>query len=173
MLTNLFPNLALDGYTETSLTSTQYNCIAWAVGDDNRRWDPCTLLGSSYWPDGVPREQTIAAFVQVFEQLGYEECVSDALEHEFEKIAVYAHLDKGQHVARQLDNGLWTSKLGDLEDITHRLRGYLLMTRTSSALIVTFSSLGAPPPTGTIFIVYVPGFRSRVWPLVCNSFVLA
>ena len=61
--------------------------------------------------------------MQLFEQLGYEECISDELEHEFEKIAVYARLGKGQHVARQLDDGLWTSKLGDLEDITHSLRG--------------------------------------------------
>lgn len=123
MLTNLFPNLALDGYVETSPTSTQYNCIAWAAGDDNRRWDPYTVLGNSYWPDGIPREQTITAFMQVFEHLGYKECVSDALEHGFEKIAIYAHADKAHHIAKQMDDGLWTSKLGDLEDITHNLRG--------------------------------------------------
>ncbi|MCY7407984.1 MAG: hypothetical protein LH631_11575, partial [Alkalinema sp. CAN_BIN05] len=28
-----------------------------------------------------------------------------------------------QHVARQLPNGLWTSKLGRLEDIEHELDG--------------------------------------------------
>ncbi len=123
MLTSLFPNLTLDGYTETSSQSTQYNCIAWGAGDDNRRWDPSILFGNSYWPEGIPRIQTIAAFVQVFEQLGYEECASGEIEPGFEKIAVYARMDEAQHVARQLDDGLWTSKLGDLEDITHALRG--------------------------------------------------
>ena len=38
------------------------------------------------------------------------------------KIAIYAH-DDGQptHAARQLPDGRWTSKMGHLEDIEHRV----------------------------------------------------
>lgn len=122
MLDRLFPGLPFDGYTVTSSTSVRYNCIAWAAGDDTQRWEPDPLQ-YFHWPDGVPREQTIDAFVQAFATLGYEECSSEAIEPGFEKVVLYVRLNIPQHVARQKDNGEWTSKLGDLEDITHTLRG--------------------------------------------------
>ena len=57
----------------------------------------------------------------VFEGLGYQECATDELEVGFEKVAIFAW-DDGQptHVARQLENGRWTSKLGNWEDIEHQ-----------------------------------------------------
>ena len=55
-----------------------------------------------------------------FESLGYRECDDGSLESGFEKIALYAiGMDVIRTVARQLDDGRWTSKLGQLEDITH------------------------------------------------------
>ncbi len=51
---------------------------------------------------------------------GYQESDSIELEEGFEKIAIYADKrNEFRHVARQLENGKWTSKLGDWEDIEH------------------------------------------------------
>jgi hypothetical protein len=41
-------------------------------------------------------------------------------ENGYEKVAIYVTADHSpQHVARQLDSGVWISKMGRLEDITH------------------------------------------------------
>jgi hypothetical protein len=68
----------------------------------------------------VPREVTLVAFVEAFRVLGYEECDDGSLEDGYQKIAIFAD-DAGNptHAARQLPNGEWTSKLGQLEDIVH------------------------------------------------------
>jgi hypothetical protein len=51
---------------------------------------------------------------------GYEQCDDGELDIGWEKIAIYVdNDDTPQHVARQLNNGGWTSKLGDYEDIAH------------------------------------------------------
>lgn len=116
-----FPNLSPGECKEKSPDTTKYNCIAWAAGDNTRRWDPDPVFQNFYWPDGVPREQTVEAFVLVFEQLKYEECDTGQVEPGFEKVAIYTRYATPQHVARQLENGLWTSKLGDDMDINHTL----------------------------------------------------
>ncbi len=56
-----------------------------------------------------------------FEQLDYALCDSDSLEPGFEKAALYSDTDGLRtHAARQLADGGWVSKLGNLEDIVHR-----------------------------------------------------
>jgi hypothetical protein len=72
-----------------------------------------------YWPTGVKREETVECFVQAFATLGYEESESGALEEGLEKLAIYAVEDKVTHMAIQLRSGIWSNKLGDLEDIEH------------------------------------------------------
>nr|WP_263012506.1 MULTISPECIES: hypothetical protein [unclassified Laspinema] len=121
------PNLSADQYQITSDETSEYNCIAWAAGEDDRWWDPTDPDG--YWPDGVPRELTLAAFIQAYETLDYVPCDSAELESGFQKIAIYtkedAIPDRGQptHVVRQFLDGKWKSKIGDLEDIEHPLDG--------------------------------------------------
>ncbi|MBD2547318.1 DUF7689 domain-containing protein [Planktothricoides raciborskii] len=119
-----FPNLAATGYCITSKRSRLYNCFAWAAGEDDRWWNPLESNNSYYWPDGVPAEMAIAAFIQAYQTLGYEPCENADLESGFEKIAIYATPDgEPTHAARQLPNGKWTSKLGRWEDIEHELDG--------------------------------------------------
>ena len=65
---------------------------------------------SYYWPPGVPREETIAAFVRAFEVVGYAQCKNGDQEIGFEKIAIYANrMPWGDiiptHAARQLADG--------------------------------------------------------------------
>ena len=43
------------------------------------------------------------------------------MEPDFQKIAIYADSQNiPRHIARQLPNGEWTSKIGQYEDIQHR-----------------------------------------------------
>ena len=72
-----------------------------------------------YWPSEAPMEGGVAAFVTAFGILGYEPCANGALEDGFEKVAIYALPSGVTHMARQLDTGRWTSKIGGLEDIDH------------------------------------------------------
>jgi hypothetical protein len=118
-----FPDLAAAGYEPQSVQTADYNCIAWAAGEDHRRWDPAP---GYYWPAGVERDDRIETLVRVFELLGYKrlehhDALAKSLEIGVRKVAIYAdvHADSWTHAARQLPNGKWTSKLGDFEDVEH------------------------------------------------------
>lgn len=117
-LERLFPNLASLGYIVTSEPAARYNCIAWAGRDTTRNWD-CTRQGG-FWPTGAEPGETIAHLIAVFRLEGYEVCENGDLEAGHEKLALFADDDgEWQHAARQLPDGQWTSKMGELEDITH------------------------------------------------------
>jgi hypothetical protein len=114
-----FPALTPSNYRITSPESRDYNCIAWAAGTDDRWWWPDNQY-TAYWPDGVPREETLAAFIQAYSLVGYVPCNTSDYESGFEKIAIYTNeRRKPTHAARQTQTGRWTSKLGRYEDIEH------------------------------------------------------
>ena len=117
-----FPNLAQTEYKITSPRTYDYNCIAWAVEEDDRWWSPTS--DEYYWLEGAPTEWNLTAVIQTFGMLGYEPCQNADLEPGFQKVAVFAKASgEPTHAARQLPNGGWTSKLGDWEDIEHELEG--------------------------------------------------
>ncbi|MBD2175850.1 hypothetical protein H6F42_02815 [Pseudanabaena sp. FACHB-1998] len=118
-----FPNLALTEYNVTSPKSQEYNCFAWVAGDQERWWQP-TPEDEFYWVEGVPLEETLAAYIQAYQTIGYGICDNAELEAEYEKIALYVD-EEGipVHAAKQLSTGKWSSKLGWLEDIEHELEG--------------------------------------------------
>ena len=113
-LTTTFPNLA--NYSETSPQTVDYNCVAWAAGEDDRWWWPS---GLDYWPPGVALEVTLDAFSEAFQVLGYVECPDGDHESDSEKVAIYADVGVPKHMARQNSDGSWTSKLGQSVDIAH------------------------------------------------------
>ena len=122
LLAAAFPGLAKGDYRISSLSNTDYNCIAWAANDTTNWWWPGPNLEDEYWPPGVPREPTITAFQAAFESIGYVLCADEGLESGFEKVALFADAQaKPKHGARQLQNGRWTSKLGEWVDIEHAL----------------------------------------------------
>lgn len=100
-----------------------YNCIAWAAGDDLKWWEPD---GINHWPSALPAVPTdqcglpSQSVIDMFNQhLGYEVCSSPDHEDGQIKLAVYCDGDEFLHVARQLPDGGWTSKLGHWEDVWH------------------------------------------------------
>jgi hypothetical protein len=114
-----FPKLADEGYAITSETSTRYNCVAWAVGEDHRWWEP-DPMSVYYWPSGVEREDTLDSYVQAFRAVGFQECADSSREAGFEKVAIYVdETGLAVHAARQLPSGRWTSKMTYFEDIEH------------------------------------------------------
>lgn len=124
----LFPHLGATDYEITSPENPQYNCIAWAFGETDRWWqyDATTSLGiKTYWPSesaDLPPGDTVEEMVKVFELLGFKTTRNRGLRRGLEKVAIYGTAD-GQfgHVARQIESGKWSSKLGELHDIEHEI----------------------------------------------------
>jgi hypothetical protein len=112
-----FPSASQQGYSITSDYDKDYNCIAYAAGDNGNWWWPEPK--DTFWP--IPtREVTMDCFIEAFQTRGFEPCEGGDLEPGYEKIAIYANANREpSHAARQLPSGIWTSKLGTLEDIEH------------------------------------------------------
>jgi len=118
-----WPNLSRTHYRITSPFTGNYNCIAWAIGEEDRWWSPLPE-DDYYWPEGVSQEVSVAAFISAYKTVGFVVCDNGDRVPNVEKIAIYVTPEgRPQHVARQLPNGFWTSKLGRLEDIEHELEG--------------------------------------------------
>jgi len=115
-ITSWFSRLGHASYQVTSNIDFAYNCIAWAAGDVERFWWP---VGQAYWPDNVPREESLDALIRLFENRGFWRCEDGQVEAGMDKVALYASQGFPTHASRQLPNGRWTSKLGRWEDIEH------------------------------------------------------
>jgi len=122
-----FPGLGYD--KEFRITSPQdpsYNCIAWAYQIKGCwMWPPkgqpaMVLDAVTYWPDENASTE-VERFVEAFRLKGYEKCDTPDFEKGYRKIALYVipGTTECTHAARQLSNGLWTSKLGASYDIQH------------------------------------------------------
>lgn len=120
-----FPNLRKSGFHRTS-EPAYYNCVAHVVGDFKRKWWPgeyAPYWSIDFWPENVPKEETLTAFVLALATVGYEPCNDGVLEAGIEKVAVYALNGMVRHMALQHQQGSWRSKLGSDEDIEHSLDG--------------------------------------------------
>ncbi len=112
------PNLLTSPYDPKSPPDVKYNCIAFAVGDTERFWYDANVNGY-YWPPGVPSADTLDGWIKLFSIHGYSETDDASLEHDYEKIAIYAIENVPEHVARQKASGVWISKMGKGHDIEH------------------------------------------------------
>ena len=124
---NCFPNLFVSGYRVTSPEDSAHNCVSWAAGQENTQewWDPFAFGRGYYWPAGLPRNARLSTFIKLYATEGaYVPCETPEPEPGFEKLAIYADASgEVTHVARQTENGAWTSKLGELDDIEQELDG--------------------------------------------------
>ena len=114
------PGLEASEYQITSDATDEYNCVAWAVGEDDRWWSH-EVDDEYFWPDRAPRSEGVESYQAMFALYGFAECDNGDLERGVEKIALFADEGRFTHVARQLNSGRWTSKLGEDCDIEHEL----------------------------------------------------
>jgi hypothetical protein len=139
-----FPRLRRARYGLTSQQSNEYNCIAWAAEDTQRLWWPEPPAPFAYWPPGVDRKLDLGAFTAAFATLGYEPCDDGNLERGFEKIALFADAEgRPTHAARQMPTGMWSSKLGPWEDISHTIYG---LEHAQYGDVVQYLRRKTPPP---------------------------
>jgi hypothetical protein len=116
-----FPNLKPGEWKQSSPRDDGYNCIAFAVHDARQFWDPDSIgVKGYYWPPGIPKDFRVSTLIKLYEIHGFTVCASADLEETYERIAIYGIDDEGTHAARQLQKGVWTSKLGPEEDIEHQ-----------------------------------------------------
>jgi hypothetical protein len=117
-LSHKHPKLTLDNHIVQSRATGDYNCVAWALGNEDDWYEPGGRSGTT-WPADIADSDGIGPYVQLFAVSGYEECLTDGFEDGFEKIAIYGDDEGFLHAARQLPNGWWASKLGIRHDIDH------------------------------------------------------
>jgi hypothetical protein len=126
----VFSNLKDGEFELTSPFDSKYNCIAHAAEKNDIWWwsvDKALVGNDVFWFNNVAGEPTVENFISAFRKLGYQPCENSEPEQDFEKVAIYVstkdetHAPKGSvtHMARQLSNGKWTSKLGKDVDISH------------------------------------------------------
>src|SRR5262245_4584007 len=116
-----FPGLKNSGFEVTSDKSDRPNCIGWVL-NSNLYFDPVIggSIGGYYWPDGIRKDDTVTAWSELFSLHGFRDCPTADLDVETEKIGIYVGADgNATHVAKQLNTGEWTSKVGKAEDIRH------------------------------------------------------
>jgi hypothetical protein len=114
-LVRSFPALRSGAFQVKSRKTSQYNCIAWAAGNNERWWDPSP---GYYWPI-TARQGTLEELIAYFKSLGFTEAAAEESEAGVAKIAIYEVGGDYTHAAKQLGNGKWSSKLGSSEDIEH------------------------------------------------------
>ena len=114
-----FPLLNSDNSTVTSPVSEAYNCLSWAVEVDCKSYWPdggedIVQEPAVEWPEGIPNEESIEAFVAFFRLFGYELCDGPEFEIGFVKVVIFVdHRDTPTHACRQVPSkGTWTSKMG-------------------------------------------------------------
>jgi hypothetical protein len=116
-----FPDLTTDDPVVTHPPNPRFNCVAWAAGVTDVVWWPADP--DAFWPPGAPDELTVPAVVAALATVGYVPCADGGPEPGAEKVAVYARAGAPTHVARQLPDGRWSSKLGRDCTVSHATPG--------------------------------------------------
>jgi len=112
-LEKTFKKLSSTNYRVTS-NAASYNCLAYAAGDTRVPWDP---IGEpfAYWPRRVPKNRKPSTIKLIFARQGFKPRADGSLDPAFEKVAILSVSENEYgHVAIQLPNGSWSSKLGRL-----------------------------------------------------------
>ena len=125
-----WPHLIIgENFEFTSPKKKGYNCVGYALGEVNKDIDMLALSKRfDLSPFGLSNEQldhTINGYIKLITGLyGYEICDTSEAEDGFDKIVLFEGIDEDGdlnflHMAKQLGNGIWTSKMGTFEDIEH------------------------------------------------------
>jgi|SRR5579871_5987511 len=111
MLTNI-------AQKKTSDPDDNYNCIAWAFGDNTRFWWP-VVNPKAHWPIPFAGLTIMQAFEAWFAHDGWTLTTDETFEAAYKKVALYVVNGVPTHAARLIADGVWTSKLGREMDLSH------------------------------------------------------
>lgn len=118
-----WPNLGLHNASFTSAETPDYNCLAFGAGKEDEWWEPYVIPPEQpgiYWPPDVHPDNRPEDWAAALATVGFVICEGHEPEPDFVKVAIYADRNgEAVHVARQLRDGRWKSKLGSFEDIEH------------------------------------------------------
>lgn len=122
-------------YDLKSSTTFQYNCIAFAMGMQDR-WVDHADLPWHWWPPGVQKGETESDLIQAFQYFGFECCgMDDSIDQDYDKIALYQDGAGWTHAARVVGEGIYHSKFGASFDGTHS-RGDVLQAKYGDPFII-------------------------------------
>lgn len=117
---SFFPKINKNNHSVESDADENYNCIAYAADVTTVKWWPVAPPDAA-WPLDPPYSDSADSFIRAFRTKGYEVCNGGAYEEGLEKIAFFEVMGHVKHAARQVARDKWASKLGDEEDIHHKL----------------------------------------------------
>lgn len=102
----------------TSPSTFEYNCIAHAMGM-NDRWVDHLDIPWHWWPP-VAKGDSVNHLKLAFEYFGFEECgTDDDIDDRYDKIVIYQNSDEWTHAARVSEKGVYHSKFGASYDGFH------------------------------------------------------
>ncbi len=121
ILTSIFPDLESDkNFRLLSDRDDKYNCIAWAMGY-NDRWVDIEEAPGHWWPDGVSKDMSPQSLIDAFCSEGFEMSDNADPEDGYSKVVLYKSIfsEYWTHAARILTSEIEYSKFGKLWDGQH------------------------------------------------------
>lgn len=110
---------------KTSDKNKNYNCVSWVVGINDRwLWPIDDGNPYWYWPADIKEGDYVESFIDLLSNMGFVICFSGIYEESYDKVVVYGDSLGPTHLAKQLDEKYWSSKLGDDEDVKHELKTF-------------------------------------------------
>lgn len=110
-----FPSLIGVNY-DLSDEDFNYNCLAYALGDQSNWWEPPKSPGQ-YWPPGFPEDVSVKTVESIIRTHGFTVDATDSkAKLDTDAIAIYAEGNEWTHFAK-FSSGLWSSKLGEGHDV--------------------------------------------------------
>lgn len=101
----------------TSEVDYNYNCLSWALSRNDRLFENVKW---GYWPWKDIPDDTAHGWFLFLQKMGFAPCENASFEPGVERIAVLENEDREIHACRQIQSGVWKSKLGDMgPDIDH------------------------------------------------------
>lgn len=114
--------------------SYKYNCIAFAMGMDDRWVDHSDIPW--HWWSPVAKGPSVEHLKNAFQYFGFEECgLDDTVDDQYDKVALYHVGHDWTHAARIVDNGIYHSKFGESYDGRHS-SGNVLQAQYGSVCLI-------------------------------------
>lgn len=118
-----------------SPSTYDYNCIAFAMGMQDRWVDHCSEIPWHWWPP-VERGSSVKHLIDAFQYFGFEECgMDDTPDDLYDKVALYSDIDGWTHAARIVTEGIYHSKFGESYDGCHS-RGDVLQAQYGKVCLI-------------------------------------